>query len=83
LPPLPPTVWPPNPTLPSQPIHLPPPVAGTLPIYPVTPSHPITLPPGTIWPPLPPSVPPGKAVVLVAISGVGWRWAVLDVPQPK
>jgi hypothetical protein len=54
-----------------------------LPIHPVGPSNPIAIPPGTVWPPLPPSVPAGKAIVLVAISGVGYRWAVLDIPQPK
>ena len=51
-------------------------------------------PPGTIWPPLPPSVPKGIHAVLVWISGLGYRYAVIDTslspdqglppaPQPK
>jgi hypothetical protein len=67
--------------------------AGQLPVWPVDPDHPIAPPtpghplppvdppPGTIWPPLPPSVPEGKVIALVAISGVGYRYVVLEVPQ--
>jgi hypothetical protein len=66
--------------------------AGQLPIYPVDPEHPeVTppmvppglpeLPPGTVWPPLPPSVPPGKAIAVIWISGVGSRYAVIDIPE--
>ena len=65
-----------------------------LPIYPVDPEHPDNTlppvpgepepqpdpPPGTIWPPLPPEVPAGKAIVLVAIPGVGNRYVVIDIP---
>ena len=40
-------------------------------------------PPGTVWPPLPPSVPEGKVIALVAISGIGYRYTVLTVPPPK
>jgi hypothetical protein len=69
--------------------------AGQLPVWPVDPDHPIAPPspghplppvnppPGTIWPPLPPSVPEGKVIALVAISGVGYRYVVLTVPPPK
>jgi hypothetical protein len=45
------------------------------------PMPPIALPPGSIWPPLPPSAPPGKHVFLVYISGVGHRYGVFDVPE--
>ena len=69
--------------------------AGQLPVWPLDPEHPdtglppvaghplppIDPPPGTIWPPLPPSVPAGKALVLVFISGVGYRYTVLTVPE--
>jgi hypothetical protein len=68
--------------------------AGQLPIWPLGPEHglppipgeplpPIDPPPGTVWPPLPPSVPPGKVLVAVFISGVGHRYTVLTVPPPK
>lgn len=43
-------------------------------------------PPGTIWPPLPPGAPEGKAAIIVWIVGVGWRYMVVDIPpapQPK
>jgi hypothetical protein len=66
-----------------------------LPIYPVDPAHPdnslppvpgepppeVDPPPGTIWPPLPPEVPAGKAIALVAISGLGYRYAVIEIPE--
>jgi hypothetical protein len=67
--------------------------AGQLPVYPIDPEHPDQglppevppglpeLPPGAVWPPLPPSVPPGKALAVIYISGVGSRWAVIDVPE--
>jgi hypothetical protein len=61
-------VWPVDPESPDQ--GLPPEVPPGLP----------ELPPGTVWPPLPPSVPPGKALAVIYISGVGSRWAVLDIP---
>jgi hypothetical protein len=68
--------------------------AGQLPIWPLGPEHglppvpghelpPVDPPPGTIWPPLPPSVEPGKVLVAVFISGVGHRYVVLTVPPPK
>jgi hypothetical protein len=66
---------PPDPARPSQPIALPP-QSGNLPVYPVPPGT--TIPPGVIWPPLGPGAPQGKALALVAISGVGYRWAVID-----
>jgi hypothetical protein len=83
--PVPPKPWPPlPPDASNKPIELPPDTIWPgVPVFPVTPSHPIALPPGSIWPPLPPSVPPGKAIALIAISGVGWRWAVIEIPQPK
>jgi hypothetical protein len=36
-------------------------------------------PPVGIWPPLPPSVPPGLHAILVWISGLGYRYAIVDV----
>jgi hypothetical protein len=39
-------------------------------------------PPGTIWPPLPPGLPEGKVAILVWISGVGHRYAVIDTSDP-
>jgi hypothetical protein len=68
--------------------------AGQLPVWPIGPDQglppvpghglpPVDPPPGTIWPPLPPSVPEGKVIALVAISGVGYRYVVLTVPPPK
>lgn len=66
-----PPVWPIDPDRPS---HGLPPVPG----HPLPPTDP---PPGTIWPPLPPelNLPPGKAIVLVLISGVGYRYAVIEI----
>jgi hypothetical protein len=68
--------------------------AGQLPIWPLDPAHPIAPPipgepelppvdppPGTIWPPLPPSVPAGKALAYVGITGVGYRYVVIDIPE--
>jgi hypothetical protein len=57
---------------------------NTLPPIPGGPQPPTNkpTPPGTIWPPLPPSVPQGKVAILVWISGVGHRYAVIDVPPP-
>lgn len=57
---------------------------NTLPLPPVegAPPHPDHLPakPGEIYPPLPPSVPPGLHAILVWISGLGYRYAVIEVP---
>jgi hypothetical protein len=57
-----------------------------LPPIPGQPLPPIDPPPGTIWPPLgepgqglPPGVKPGKVLVLVLISGVGYRYVVLEL----
>jgi hypothetical protein len=66
-------IWP---HVPGKPDNTLPPVEGEGP-------PPTDPPPGTIWPPLPPSVPEGKAIVLIAISGVGYRYAVITVPPPK
>jgi hypothetical protein len=74
-----------------------PPASGQLPVFPVDPTHPDNTlppvegveppptdpPPGTVWPPLPPSIPAGKAIALVLISGVGYRYAVIDIPENK
>jgi hypothetical protein len=57
-----------------------PPEGGALPGVPGQPLPPVDPPPGTIWPPLPPSIPAGKAVALVAISGVGYRYVVITIP---
>jgi hypothetical protein len=70
--------------VPGQPDQgLPPTIWPGVPIHPASPSHPIALPPGSVWPPLPPTVTPGKALALVVIFGVGFRWVVIDVAQPK
>jgi hypothetical protein len=69
VPPLPPTLNPP-------PAQVWPPVA---PVFPATPEHPIAAPPGSIWPPLPPLGASGETLlVLVYITGLGWRWTVID-----
>jgi hypothetical protein len=74
LPPL-----PPDPNRPGNPIVLPPEISNGLPVHPLVPGNELPgVPPGVIWPPLPPSVPQGKAIALVAISGVGYRWTVID-----
>lgn len=68
--------------------------AGQLPVWPIGPDQglppiagqplpPINPPPGTIWPPLPPSVEPGKTLVYAGIVGVGNRWIVVEVPPHK
>lgn len=67
---LPPEIWP----LPPGGGGLPP-IAG----HPLPPTDP---PPGTIWPPLPPSIPEGKVLAVVWISGIGARYAVLTVSPP-
>jgi hypothetical protein len=65
--------------------------AGQLPVWPVDPSHPIAPPqpgeplppvdppPGTVWPPLPPGAPTGKALAMVWIQGVGMRYVVITI----
>jgi|SRR5580692_1009690 hypothetical protein len=65
-------IWP---SIPGKPDNSLPPVEGVDP-------PPTDPPPGTIWPPLPPNIPPGKAIALVAISGVGYRYAVITIPTP-
>jgi len=68
-----------------------------LPIYPMDPAHPdntlppvdgeepppVDPPPGTVWPPLPPEFPGGKAFALVGITGVGYRYIVVTIPPPQ
>jgi hypothetical protein len=77
--------WPPGPTDPDWGVDGP---EGELPGEidpedppPGIPVPPIALPPGSIWPPLPPSAPPGKHWFLVYISGVGHRYGVFEVPE--
>jgi hypothetical protein len=68
-------IWP---SIPGKPDNSLPPIEGIEP-------PPVDPPPGTIWPPLPPEVPPGKAIALVAIAGpdgVIWRYTVITVPTP-
>jgi hypothetical protein len=65
---------------------------GHLPVWPIGPDQglppvpgqplpPTDPPPGTIWPPLPPGaeVPSGKAILLAAIQGVGYRYIVVQI----
>lgn len=67
----------------GKPPELPPAIWPGVPIHPETPDNSLPLPPGMVWPPLPPSV-DGKAVVLVWIPTVGYRYVVVDVRnQPK
>lgn len=86
--------WPPGPTdpgwgvdgdgglSPQPPIYLPIGPDQGLPDHPHYPAHPLPdPPPGTIWPPLPPSAPAGKAALLCFISGVGFRYIVVDIPE--
>jgi hypothetical protein len=76
-PPRPPHVWPPpQPVHPSHPIYLPEPphVSG----QPPRPDQGPVMPPGSVWPPLPPAIPPGKLLVFCWIVGVGYRWTCID-----
>jgi hypothetical protein len=61
---------------PLDPAH---PIAPPVPGEPEPP--PIDPPPGTIWPPLPPNIPAGKALVYAGIAGVGYRYIVIDIPE--
>jgi hypothetical protein len=65
-------IWP---SIPGKPDNSLPPVEGVEP-------PPVDPPPGTVWPPLPPEIPAGKAIALVAISGLGYRYAVITIPTP-
>jgi len=95
LPPLPPEVdppvgmWPPtiNNDLPQAPIVIypkppkPPSISGGPATPPGIAVPPIELPP-TLWPPLPPGTGiAGKALILVWVVGVGYRWLVVDGPD--
>jgi hypothetical protein len=79
--------------LPGRPVR-----PGHLPAWPVRPERPdlglppapgnelppVDPPPGTIWPPLPPgSVKPGKVLLLAWITGVGYRYVVIEVKPPS
>jgi hypothetical protein len=75
-----------------------PPTAGQLPVWPMDPSHPDNTlppapdqglptpptnpPPGTVWPPLPPGAPTGKALLLAWVQGVGYRYVVVELKPP-
>lgn len=62
---LPPSIWP------GVPVHLPAPG-----------DPPILMPPGSVYPPLPPLIDPEKrALVLVWIPGLGYRWVILGGTQ--
>jgi hypothetical protein len=69
----------------QPPIVLPPSIPGApdqgLPPIPGIPGlPPIGLPPGEVWPPLPPGTPePHKAIAIVAIPGVGYRYTVVEL----
>lgn len=67
---------------PTHPIALPPGQAWPpAPAHPIVPADPQ---PGTIWPPLPPGQgPSGKVAVAIWVSGLGVRYAVIELPQPK
>jgi hypothetical protein len=97
LPPLPPGVWP-NPPVGVWPPQRPPHVSGGPVLPPAIPTHPIVLPPvgpdnslpmppATVWPPLPPGTGvAGKALILIWVVGVGYRWLVVgatDVWPPE
>jgi hypothetical protein len=85
--PQPPGVYPPGGVV-SPPIVLPPsqpgaPDQGLPPIPGVPGLPPIGLPPGEVWPPLPPGTPePHKAIAIVAIPGVGYRYTVVELKAP-
>lgn len=83
-----PIIWPPqiNNDLPTGPIVINPmPPLGPdkpQPTPPVDPGYGIPAPPGTIWPPLPPGTGiAGKALILIWVVGVGYRWLVVDGPD--
>ncbi|HKD03941.1 MAG TPA: hypothetical protein VKB77_16000 [Terriglobales bacterium] len=64
---LPPTMWPP-PGPPSPPV-----------VVPEPPEKPLPGPPAVIWPPLPPGTGvAGKALILIWVVGVGYRWLVYE-----
>ena len=102
-----PEIWPPKGLPPLPPIEgLPPgwwdkpPATGLWPIeppdwpivVPVPPDKPVPGDPPTLWPPLPPSAGvAGRALILIWIVGVGYRWLVYESrpihtppePEPK
>ena len=69
----------------TPPIVLPPgqpgaPDQGLPPIPGIPGLPPINLPPGEVWPPLPPgTAEPHKAIAIVAIPGVGYRYTVVEL----
>lgn len=83
----PPSVWPPIPPDVQPPQMWPPQINNDLPpsspiVIPQPPEKPIQGPPGTVWPPLPPGTGiAGKALVLIYVVGVGYRWLVVDGPD--
>jgi hypothetical protein len=93
-------IWPPmvDNTLPAPPGSASPPVVlpPGFPVPPIVLPTPPDMPPGMVSPPiaLPPGHGSGKALVLVYVPAMGWRWVVVDpqlqpsqpiapVPEPK
>jgi|SRR5262245_9176882 len=78
---LPPVMWPP--AGPGSP----PVIINPIPPSPGTPDNSLPMPPATIWPPLPPGTGiAGKALLLVWVVGVGYRWIVVggtDIWPPQ
>ena len=76
---LPPIYLPPSGQLPVVPV---PPVAVPPIVIPEPPDKPLPDPPAILWPPLPPGTGiAGKALVLVWVVGVGYRWIVAKGPD--
>jgi hypothetical protein len=49
---------------------------------PGTPDNSLPMPPATVWPPLPPGTGiSGKALCLIWIIGIGYRWLVVEGPE--
>lgn len=80
LPPVPGVPGTPDNTLPGT--GAPPEVDNTLPGTPPAPDNSLPMPPATIWPPLPPGTGvAGKALILIWVVGVGYRWLVVKGPE--
>jgi hypothetical protein len=45
---------------------------------PPSPDQGLPMPPGSVWPPLPPAIPPGQLLVFCWIVGIGYRWTCID-----
>lgn len=91
----PPQIWPPqinNDLPPDFPIVIPQPPEKPTPGLPPVAGHPLPEPPGgpsqlpelpnVIWPPLPPGTGiAGKALILIWVVGVGYRWMLVQGPD--